>query len=313
MCSQYRTHGGTHPAVGQEGLALRDLVHVVQFAVVDPAGVDVEVRAEQRDAHHRALQVPAGRAPAPRGVPAQHAAPSRLLGAPQREVGLAAAARHVLDPGGFALALGVQLGQLPVAGVLGGVEVQAGRQAVRVAALLQGGRELDHLRHVGAGPRVLGGGQDVQRGQVVEEHPGVELGDLQHRTPFPGRGHLHLVLAGVGVGDRVPHVGDVDHVPDADALPAQRAPHGVGEHVGAHVAQVLVGVHGRAAAVHAGHVAGRDEVLHPPAEGVVEAKGMAVRHGPPGYRRRRSLKSWSRRIRRSASARCRSSSVPLAR
>src|SRR4029077_5377557 len=81
-----------------------------------------------------------------------------------------------------------------------------------------------------------------------------------------------------------------------------------GEHVGAHVAQVLVGVHGRAAAVHAGHVAGRDEVLHPPAERVVEAKGTAVRHGPPGYRRRRSLKSWSRRIRRSASARCRSSS-----
>ena len=252
--------------------------------------------------------MPAGRTPAPRGIPAQHPSPARLLGAPQREVGLVSAALYLLDPRGLALALGVQPGQLAVAGVPGGVEVQARGQAVGVAAFFQGCCEFDHLRDVGAGPGVLRGGQDVQRLEVLEEHPGVELGDLQHRTPFPGRGHLHLVLAGVGVGDRVPHIGDVDHVPDRDALPAQRAPHRVGEHVGAHVAQVLVGVHGRAAAVHAGHVAGRDEVLHGPAEGVVEAEGMAVRHGPPGYRRRRSLKSWSRRIRRSASARCRSSS-----
>ena len=85
------------PAIAEVRLALRDLVHVVQLAVVHPAGVQVEVLAEQRHAHHRALQVPAGGAPAPRRVPAQHPPLAGLLGAPQREVGLAAAAFDVLQ------------------------------------------------------------------------------------------------------------------------------------------------------------------------------------------------------------------------
>jgi hypothetical protein len=208
-------------AVAEVGLALRDLVDVVQLAVIHPAGVDVEVRTEQGHAHHRAFQVPAGRTPAPRGVPAHHPALARLFGPPQREVGLAAAALDVLDPGRFQLPLGVHLGQRPVTGVLGGVEVQAGRQPVGEALSFQLGRELDHLRHVGAGPGVLIGGQDVQRGGVDEEDIGVERGDVQHRTVLAGRGHLELVLAGVGVGDRVPHVGDVDDVPHRDLLPAQ--------------------------------------------------------------------------------------------
>ena len=45
-----------------------------------------------------------------------------------------------------------------------GVEVQARRQLVGEAVLLQLRGELDHRLHVGAGPRVLVGGQDVQRG-----------------------------------------------------------------------------------------------------------------------------------------------------
>src|SRR5262249_61072823 len=91
-------------AVAEERLALRDLVDVVQLAVVPPAGVQVEMLAEQGHAHHRALQVPAGRAPAPGRVPAQYPALTRLLGSPQREVGLAAAARDVLPAGRLALA-----------------------------------------------------------------------------------------------------------------------------------------------------------------------------------------------------------------
>ena len=188
-----------HPrqAVAEERLALRDLVHVVQLAVVHPAGVQVEMLAEQRHAHHRALQVPARRAPAPRRVPAQHPALAGLLRAPQREVGLAAAALHVLQAGRLELPLGAHLGQLAVVGVLGCVEVQAGRQLVGEAAGIQLLRELDHLLDVGAGPRVLVGGQDVQRGIVDEEDVGVVGGDVQDRPPLPGRRDLELVLAGV--------------------------------------------------------------------------------------------------------------------
>ncbi len=53
-------------AVAEVGLALRDLVGVVHGYVVDAAGVDIEVRTQVLDRHHRALQVPARRAAAPR-------------------------------------------------------------------------------------------------------------------------------------------------------------------------------------------------------------------------------------------------------
>src|SRR5262249_9974486 len=154
-------------------------------------------------------------------------------------------------------------------GILGAVEVQAGRQLVGEAVPHQLLGELDHRLDVGAGPRVLVGGQDVQRGAVDEEDVGVVGGDVHDRATFPGRGDLQLVLAGFGVGDRVTHIGDVDHVPHADPLPAQHTAQCVREHVGAHVAEVGVGVHGRPAGVHPGYLGGRDEVRYPSAQRVV--------------------------------------------
>ena len=262
------------PLVVQERLGLRDLVDVVQFAVVDAAGVQVKVLAEQRHRHHRAFQVPAGRAPAPRRVPAHQAPDAGLLGAPEGEVAVVLAALHVLDAAGLALAREVEQGQGAVAGRLGRVEVQAGREPVGVAEFLKPDRERDHLLDVLAGPRVHVGGLHVERRHVVKERLGVHRGDVLDRAPLLGRGDLELVLAGVGVGDRVAHVGDVDNGPDRDSLPAQRAAQRVGEHVGAHVAQVRERVDGRPAAVQAHDIGGRREVLDPPPERVVEPELM---------------------------------------
>ncbi len=257
-------------AVVEVGLGLRDLVDVVQLPVVDAAGVQVEVLAQERHRHHRAFQVPAGRAPAPRGVPAHDPADAGLLGPPEGEVGLVPAALDLLDPGGLALAGDVHQRQGAVAVGLGGVEVQAGRDLVGDPALLQPRRELDHLPDVLAGARVPVGRQHVQRGHVGHERAGVEVGDVRDRPPLLRRRDLELVLAGVGVGDRVAHVGDVDDVPDRDVLPAQGAAERVGEHVGPHVAQVREVVDGRAAAVQADDVGGRHEVLELPSERVID-------------------------------------------
>src|SRR3546814_5505692 len=43
-------------------LVLRDLVRMVDFAVVDAAGVDIERKAEQGFGHHRAFEMPTRRA-----------------------------------------------------------------------------------------------------------------------------------------------------------------------------------------------------------------------------------------------------------
>ena len=61
---------------------------------------------------------------------------------------------------------------------------------------------------------------DPQPLQVGLEVPGVLLGDLPGGPVLAAGRDLQLVVALVGVGRQVPDVGDVDDVPDAEALPA---------------------------------------------------------------------------------------------
>ena len=68
-------------------LVLGDLVRVMDLAVVDAAGVDVEREAQHLSAHHRAFEVPAGRAPAPWRIPFHLALLARRGLAPDRNVG----------------------------------------------------------------------------------------------------------------------------------------------------------------------------------------------------------------------------------
>jgi hypothetical protein len=62
-----------HPRTAQVGLALRDLVRVVDRDVVDASRMDVEALAQVLDAHRRALEVPAGSSLSPRRVPLHQA------------------------------------------------------------------------------------------------------------------------------------------------------------------------------------------------------------------------------------------------
>ena len=57
------------PLVAEEGLGLGDLVRVMREGIVDAAAVDIQIFTEVLDADARALDVPAGIADAPRGIP----------------------------------------------------------------------------------------------------------------------------------------------------------------------------------------------------------------------------------------------------
>ena len=81
-----------------ERLVLSDFVGVVDLAVVDPAGVDVERESEQFLAHHRAFEVPAGSAFAPWRIPFHLPLLARRSLAPDREIGSVALAFETLDP-----------------------------------------------------------------------------------------------------------------------------------------------------------------------------------------------------------------------
>ena len=229
-------------------LGLSDLVGVVDGDVVRASGVDVELLAQVLGRHGGALDVPAGKSPPPRAVPFH--LPVRVGGAelPEREIGLVALAAH-LYPDALLQPLRFQAGQPPVVGEPGGVEVDAVVGAIGEAPLLQPPDQGDLLGDVLRGPRQVGGNFHAQQAEVGQE----ALGEFGRHLPGGAGGlaggALQLVLARIGVGGEVAHVGDVDDVVHLVTQPPESLLQNVGKNIAAEVADVRRGVHGRTAGV----------------------------------------------------------------
>ena len=142
-----------HPDPGQRlaarGQRLRGLVLVVREDEVDAAAVDVELDAQQRLGHRRALDVPARPAAAPRRVPGGVLAllprlPEREVQRVLLEVGAldALALVHLVDVAARQLAVGL--------GSVAHAEVDVAGDRVGAAAVEQALDQLDDL------PDVLG-------------------------------------------------------------------------------------------------------------------------------------------------------------
>ena len=237
--------------------------------------MDVEVRAQVFVGHGRALQVPAGAAAAPRGIPRRRGGLALLVSLPQREVaGIALAAGigvrgvlHVLHalPGEFAVAGPRTDVEVDVAGI-----VECGVRVPGVDQLLD---QRVHLRDMARGPGFVRGGLDTERGVGPPEHTLEPVGQRPPR--FARVVTLVVVLErGVRVGqDLVVDVRHVAHRGDLIATEAQPAGQDVEHERGTHVADVRCALH-RGTAVVEARLAGShgDEVLDGRGSGVVEAQ-----------------------------------------
>src|SRR5690606_29298846 len=103
---------------------------VVDLAVVDPAGVDVERMAEMLEAHHRTFEMPAGRALAPGRIPFHLALLARRGTPPDREILRSALARDRIDPACALVADRPR--QRSVVGHFRDVEIQAAVEQIAV-------------------------------------------------------------------------------------------------------------------------------------------------------------------------------------
>ena len=224
-------------------------------------------------AHRRALDVPARPAGAVLARPLGVVGLARLRRLPQHEVErvlLAVEHRHALA--------GAQLvdrlaGELAVAGELAHRVVDvAVRRAVAEALLLERVDQLEHLRHVLGGARLVGRPLDEEPVAVLVQRRDHLLGELADRDAALERAPDDLV---VDVGD-VAHVGDAV----ADRLePALRHVEGDHEPRMAHVAVV---VDRDAADVEAGMARlDRREGLGRPRQRVMNSKGHGL-EAPPG-------------------------------
>ena len=273
-----------HHLVARHSLGLRDLSLVVRKHVVGPTGVDVEPIAQQRHRHRRALDMPARESRTPRAGPHLETVLARRL--PQREVPRVSLARIDLAARPRQKLISRVPRQPAVSRKARDVEVDSAADLIRVAALDELRDDLDHLRDVRGGPRILARGPGVDHARVVHERLGVVVGDLLRRLLLEARRDEHLVLPAVeAVVGEVADVSDVHHLVRVVAEVLEGSREHIGEHVRAQVADVREAIHGRAAGVDA-HAAGfeRTQLLLAPGHRVVEADAgtRAARQAPQG-------------------------------
>ena len=240
------------PVMPQISLRLGDLVGVVGEGVVDAAAVDVQVLAQVLHGDTGTLDMPAGIAHAPGRIPLEGLVFKLGLGEPEDEVVLVALVGVLLHalPDAHRQIIGVVVVEDIVALQLGGIEIDIAAGGIGVAGIHQFGDDLDilidticcGLHHVGP--------LDVELTAVLKEGVGVELGDLHDGLVLPMRALEHLVLAGIGIGGQVPHVGDVHDPLDVVAQVTQVLLQHILHDVGAQVADVGVVIDRRAAGVH---------------------------------------------------------------
>ena len=265
------------PGMAQIALGLGDFVGVVGEGVVDAAAVQVQILAVVLHGDAGALNVPAGIAHAPGGVPFQGLILELGLGEPEDKVvavALVGVLLHALpDAHGQVLLVVVVEDIVPLQ--LAGVEIHVAPGHIGIAGVQQAGDDPDIVVNEAGGGLDRVGALDVQLAAVLEKGVGVIPGDLHDGFVLPPGALEHLVLALVGVGGQVAHVGDVHDPVDAVSGVAQVFLQHVLHDIAAEVADVGKVIHRGAAGVHL-HMAGGVglELLFPMGGGIIQIHGV---------------------------------------
>ena len=202
--------------------------------------------------------MPAGIAHAPGGIPLQGLILEFGLGEPEDKIVLVALVGVLLHalPDAHSQVLLIVVVEDIIMAELGGVEIHVAAGEIGIAGVLQLLDDLDEIVNEAGGRLHHVRPLDVQLAAVLEEGIGVELGDLHDGLVLPPGALEHLVLALVGVGGQMAHVGDVHHAVDVITGIAQVLLQYILHNIAAEVADVGKMIHGGAAGVHL-HMTGR--------------------------------------------------------
>ena len=190
--------------------------------------------------------MPSRRAFAPWAIPLHLPYFARWRLTPNGKVGGVALAVDFFDPR-FAI-FGDGAGQAAIFGHRRNIEIQA---AVEYIAMLVGYAfaPFNHCVDI-FGRFGVRGLADVQPFQIGLKIRLVKGGDIPCGLALCCRRFLHLVIARVGVAGQMANIGDVDDMGELIALVGEHATQRVGKDISAHIADMLVIIHRRPAAIH---------------------------------------------------------------
>jgi hypothetical protein len=185
--------------------------------------VEVQVLAQIFHGDAGALNVPAGIAHPPGGVPLEGLILELGLGEPKDKVvfvALVGVLFHAL-PDAHRQVLLVVVVEHVVFFQLGGVKVYVASGEIGVPRVDELGNDGDiFVNHTRGGLHHVGI-FDVELFAVGKKGVGIELGDFQYALVLPLGSGDHLILPGVRVGGQMPHVGDVHNAGHVVALVPQ--------------------------------------------------------------------------------------------
>ena len=110
---------------------------------------------------------------------------------------------------------------------------------------------------------------------MVKKDLRVKICNLMRRTAFTFGCKQHLVLTFIGIGDEMPHIGDIHYVlnliPGVTQCPGEE----ILEDVSSKIPDVLIVINGRATAIEKDlRRMNRDEILHRAGEGIIESNWL---------------------------------------
>ena len=240
------------PGMAQVAFGLGDLVGVVGKGIVYAAAVQIQIVSQVLHGDAGALNVPAGIAHAPGGVPFQGLVLEFTLGEPENKVvfiSLVGVFFHTLPDANGQILFVVVVEDI-VFFQLGGVEVHVAPGEIGIALLEEGFDHVDIFGDAVGGRLHYIRPLDVQLVAVGEEGIGVEFCHLHDGFMLPGSALEHLVFAGVGIGGQVAYVRDVHHPLDTVAHIPQALFQYVFHDVGPQIADMGIVIHRGAAGVH---------------------------------------------------------------
>ena len=236
----------------QVAFGLGDFIGMMGEGVVDTAGMDVQVLAQMLHGNAGAFNMPTGVANAPGGIPFQRLVFKLRLGKPEDKVILIALIGilfHTFPYAGSQIFLIMVIEDIVLiqgrgikihiaAYEIGFAGVQKLLNHLDIAVDTVGGR----LHHIGA--------LDIQLVAIGKESIGIKARDVHNGLIFPLGSLDHFILAGIGIGCQMAHVGDVHNTLDIIAGIAKGLLQHVLHDIGPQVADMGIVVHRRTAGVH---------------------------------------------------------------
>ena len=240
------------PGMPQEGFRLCNLIGVVGEGIINAAAVQIQVFPIVLHGNAGALNVPAGVANTPGGIPLQCLILEFALGKPQHEVvpiALVGIFLHTF-PHAYGQILFIVVVEDVVPLQLGGIKVHVAPCLIGEALFQQGCNDLDILVNAPRcrlhRVRLL----NIQFPAVFKEGVRVILGNFHHRLVLPAGTLQHLILAGVGIAGQMSHIGNVHHPVHGVALIAEEFFQHILHDIAAQIADVRKMIHRRSAGVH---------------------------------------------------------------